>query len=129
MRDSYPSFEANGIKLYAVSYDDQETLREFAESKGIQYPLLSDVDSAVIRDYGILNTQVSRDDGFLYGIPFPGVYVCDEDGIVVSKFFHDSYKKRESPEAYIDAALGRIQIDADAPKACLLYTSPSPRDA
>ena len=75
------------------------------------------MDSKVIRQYGILNTEVSKDDLFLYGIPFPGVYVCDEEGIVISKFFHDSYKKRESPEALIDAALGRIQIDEDAPRA------------
>ena len=117
MRDSHARFEAEGIKLYAVSYDDQDTLKEFAAAQDIPYPLLSDVDSAVIRQYGILNTEVSKDDLFLYGIPFPGVYVCDEDGVVVSKFFHDSYKKRESPEALIDAALGRIQIDEDAPSA------------
>ena len=117
MRDSYPRFEAEGIKLYAVSYDDQETLKEFSEAQDIPYPLLSDVDSRVIRQYGIINTAVSKDDLFLYGIPFPGVYVCDEEGVVVSKFFHDSYKKRESPEALIDAALGRIQIDEDAPRA------------
>lgn len=117
MRDSYARFEDHGVKLYAVSYDDQETLREFSEAQGIPYPLLSDVDSMVIRQYGILNTEVSKDDAFLYGIPFPGIYVCDEDGTIVSKFFHDSYKKRESPEALIDAALGRIQIDEEAPQA------------
>jgi hypothetical protein len=116
LRDSYARFEAEGIKLYAVSYDDQETLKEFSEAQGIPYPLLSDVDSAVIRQYGILNTQVSKDDVVIYGIPFPGVYVCDEEGVIVSKFFHDSYKKRESPEALIDAALGRIQLDEDAPQ-------------
>lgn len=71
----------------------------------------------MIRDYGILNTEVSPDDAFLYGIPFPGVYVCDADGVVVSKFFHDSYKKRDSPELLIDAALGRITLDDDGPSA------------
>jgi hypothetical protein len=90
------------------------TLREFAERQHIPYPLLSDVDSEVIRRYGILNTEVSRDDAFLYGIPFPGVYVADESGKVVARFFHDSYKKRDSPETLIDAALGRIHLDADA---------------
>ena len=117
MRDSYARFEDHGIKLYAVSYDDQATLKEFSEAQGIPYPLLSDVDSMVIRQYGILNREVSKDDAFLHGIPFPGIYVCDEEGTVVSKFFHDSYKKRESPEALIDAALGRIQIDEAAPQA------------
>ena len=116
MRNAYAKFEANGIKLYAVSYDDPKALREFAEAQGINYPLLSDQDSAVIEQYGILNTQVSRDDAFIYGIPYPGVFVCNEDGIVVSKFFHDSYKKRDSPEALIDAALGYSQIEEDIPQ-------------
>jgi len=117
LRDSYNKFEAHGIKLYAVSYDDQQTLREFARAQHIPYPLLSDIDSEVIQRYGILNTQVSRDDAFLYGIPFPGVYVTDEDGKVVAKFFHDTYKKRDSPETLIDAALGHIVIDETAPQA------------
>jgi hypothetical protein len=116
LRDSYAKFEAHGIKLYAVSYDDRETLLEFAREQGIPYPLLSDLDSRVIEQYGILNTEVSKDDAFLYGIPFPGAYVCDESGRVVARFFHDTYKKRDSPESLIDAALGRICIDEDAPR-------------
>ncbi len=53
----------------------------------------------------------------MYGIPYPGVFVSDGDGRVVSKFFHDSYKKRDSPEILLDAALGRVQIDESAPCA------------
>jgi hypothetical protein len=78
---------------------------------------LSDIDSEVIRRYGILNDEVGRDDVFLEGIPFPGVYVTDEAGVVVAKFFHDTYKKRDSPEALIDAALGRVVLADDAPSA------------
>ncbi len=91
-------------------------LTEFSETQKIPYPLLSDIDSKVIGDYGILNTEVERHDAVFYGIPFPGVYVCDENGVVVAKFFHDSYKKRDSPELLIDAALGRTQIAEDAPQ-------------
>ena len=111
MRDAFHKFEAAGIKLYALSYDDQETLAEFAHNQRVQYTLLSDTDSKVIKQYGLLNEQLSKKDAFLYGIPYPGVFVCDEDGTVISKFFHDSYKKRESAEMLIDAALGRITID------------------
>lgn len=117
MRDAFDKFEAAGIKLYALSYDDRETLAEFAQKQGVQYTLLSDTDSRVIKQYGLLNEQLSKKDAFLYGIPYPGVFVCDEDGSVISKFFHDSYKKRESPEMLIDAALGRITIDETAPRA------------
>lgn len=78
---------------------------------------MSDIDSAVIKQFGILNEQVTRNDALLYGIPYPGVYVTDEEGVVVAKFFHDSYKKRDSAELYIDAALGRLSLDDDAPQA------------
>ncbi|MFT7177172.1 MAG: hypothetical protein ACJAUG_003179 [Halioglobus sp.] len=78
-------------------------------------PLLSDLDSEVIQQYEILNTEVTRDHGPLHGIPFLGVYVADESGSAVPKSFHDTYKKRDSPETLIDAALGRIVIDEDAP--------------
>ncbi len=89
-------------------------LREFSQKQHIPYPLLSDLESDVIRDYGIINSLL---DAMLYGIPFPGVFVTDADGIVVAKFFHDSYKKRDSPELLIDAALGRISLERDEPHA------------
>ena len=91
-------------------------LREFAAKQAIPYRLLSDLDSETIRRYGILNEQVTEDGGPLAGIPYPGVYVTDEAGIVVAKFFHDTYKKRDSPETLIDAALGRPVVDDAAPR-------------
>jgi hypothetical protein len=69
----------------------------------------------VIRRYGILNDQVDDGGAFLEGIPYPGVYVTDEEGRVVAKFFHDTYKKRDSPELLIDAALGEIRLDPESP--------------
>ena len=92
-------------------------MTEFAREQSIPFPLLSDVDSDVIKSYGILNTEISEDDAFLYGIPFPGVYIADEEGIVTAKFFHDTYKKRDSADTLIDAALGHIEIADDAPSA------------
>ena len=92
-------------------------LAEFSEKQDIPYRLLSDIDSETIRRYGILNDQVGREDVFLEGIPYPGVYVTDEEGVVVAKFFHDTYKVRDSPEMLIDAALGRITVSQDVPSA------------
>jgi len=62
-----------------------------------------------------LNDQVGAGDAFLEGIPYPGVYVTDEEGIVVAKFFHETYKVRDSPEILIDAALGRLEISDEEP--------------
>ncbi|MYE82653.1 MAG: peroxiredoxin family protein, partial [Gammaproteobacteria bacterium] len=111
MRDAYRKFVAAGVKLYAISYDDREALAEFREKQDIPYPLLSDVDSATIRRYGILNDRIRPGDALLHGIPYPGVFVCDEDGVVISKFFHDTYKKRDSPERLLDAPHGRVVLE------------------
>ena len=55
------------------------------------YDLLSDADSAVIREFGILNMLISPDDPeqaagrSFYGVPFPGVYETDENGVVTER--------------------------------------------
>ena len=85
------------------------------------YDLLSDVDSAVIREFGILNTLISADDPeqaagrSFYGVPFPGVYVTDEDGVVTEKFFHRHYATRESAGVIRDSALGEILARHEVP--------------
>ncbi len=117
LQEGYRKFKKHGIKLYAISYDDQEVLSAFAEAYNIEYALLSDMDSAVIKKFGILNTQIEPGDAVLYGIPYPGTYITDEDGTVIQKFFHDTYKRREGPDLLIDAALGRVVLDEAAPAA------------
>lgn len=115
MRDSFAKFEQENIAVYALSYDDQEVLGEFSEKQRIPYILLSDIDSKVIRQYGLLNEQVDPGDAVLYGIPYPGVYLCDEQGVVVGKSFHDTYKKRDSPELLLDVLTGKTELDETLP--------------
>jgi len=43
--------------------------------------------------------------------------VTDEQGVVTAKFFHGSHQRRDSPEMFIDAALGRLTVNADEPDA------------
>jgi peroxiredoxin len=117
LREGQEKFKEAGVKLYAISYDDKEVLKTFSDAYDIGYPLLSDLDSAVIKKFGILNTQIKPGDAILYGIPYPGTYVVDEDGVVMEKFFHDTYKRREGPELIIDSALGKVTLADDAPMA------------
>jgi hypothetical protein len=114
-------FEDAGITVYGISYDSEEQLLAFAEQYDVTYDLLSDFDSAVIRQFGILNTLISPDDPTqgadrpLYGLPFPGVYLTDEQGVVTEKFFHRHYATRESAGAIRDSALGEILARHEAP--------------
>jgi len=109
-----PRFEANGIKLYAVSYDDREALAAYAEARGIGFPLLSDPHSAVIRRYGILNTLIDESDVPFFGIPNPGTYLVDEAGVIIDKFFPRHIALRESADSVLDAALGEL-LRGEAP--------------
>jgi hypothetical protein len=68
-------------------------LRHFAESKGIHYPLLSDPDSRVIRAFDILNQNFPPGHPW-YGVPFPGMYIIDERGIVRAKYFEEDHRER-----------------------------------
>lgn len=91
--------------MFAVSYDSVDVLHGFAQEHRIEYSLLSDEDSAVIRRFGILNTLV-RPDEAIYGIPFPGSYLVGADGRVVEKFFHHEYQIRESGPTVLRAGFG-----------------------
>ena len=77
--------EKNGVRIAAVSYDSQELLRNFAEKHAIGFPLLSDPDSAVIRRFGIFNSNIAP--GLrAYGVPHPVDYLVAPDGIVIRKY-------------------------------------------
>ena len=99
-----------------VSIDDQEALEVYREAESFPYMMLSDQNSKIVEDYGVLNTQITKSDAFFYGIPFPGIFLSDPRGLVIGKFFHDSYKKRDSAESLIDLATGRITLDESAPR-------------
>ncbi len=117
LQDALPRFQAAGIKLYAVSYDEADALAEFARHHGITYPLLSDRGSKVIDRYGIRNHFVTEDQIPYYGIPFPGTYLTDEQGLVTAKFFHRNLAQRTSAESVLDSALGAILLGKEEPHA------------
>jgi peroxiredoxin len=117
LQEALPKFQAAGIKLYAVSYDEADALAEFARHHGITYPLLADKGSKLIRQLGIQNHFVTKDQVPYYGIPFPGTYLIDEDGVVTAKFFQRNLARRESAETVIDSALGRVLLGQEEPFA------------
>lgn len=69
-------------------------LADFVARRGITYHLLSDEGSRLIRQVGILNTEVPAGDP-VFGIPYPGSYLVDENGIVFEKRFHPDFHVRE----------------------------------
>jgi hypothetical protein len=93
LQGRYNEITAQGLGLVSISYDPPETLKKFADSRGITFPLLSDPGSTIIRRYGLLNETVDPKTR-AYGIPHPGTFILDARGVVVSRFFEDAYQER-----------------------------------
>src|SRR4029079_17309696 len=119
LQSQYDTLRKDGLGLVGISYDSQEILATFSQQHGITFPLLSDVGSATIKRYGILNTVAEEGLGAngkdpnvvaqvkLYvsanganerqrGIPFPGTFIVDRSGRVKARFFEESYTVRNT---------------------------------
>ena len=96
-------YQDAGIPIVGISYDSVETLKQYTDQNGIEYRLLSDVGSKTIDAYGIRNTDVtagSRTDG----IPYPGTFLVDREGIIRAKLSEQDYKIRHTTAALLEAA-------------------------
>jgi peroxiredoxin len=116
LQASLGEYEQRGIAVFAISYDSTAVLGGFAEKYGIQFPLLGDEGSAVIRRLGMLNERVAEHHAFygvpmrddVYGVPYPGAFILDERGIITERRFEDSYRVRETAVGLLEAAFGGI---------------------
>lgn len=93
LQQSLAKVRERGLGLAAVSYDSVAVLKNFADRKGITYPLLSDSDSKVIRAYGLLNESVAKGSA-QFGIPYPGTFILDRSGVVTQKYFEADFRQR-----------------------------------
>jgi hypothetical protein len=105
--------ESKGLRIAAVSYDSQETLRHFAEKYQIRIALLSDRDSAVIRSFGILNTNIAPSLR-AHGVPHPVEYLIAPDGLVVRKYFVSNYQHRVAASSIALREFGVVSEEAPA---------------
>jgi len=84
-------FEEQGIKLAGVSYDSVEILKFFSDRRKIEFPLLSDPDSKIIRMYQVLNSEAIGPNA---GMARPGYFFIDPKGNIREKFFEAKYRER-----------------------------------
>jgi peroxiredoxin len=93
-------FEKQGLGLAAISYDTVEILKSFADRRGIEFPMLADPDSQVIRAYSVLNTEAT---GMNQGMSLPGYFFIDTSGIIRERFFEakETYQVRYSANGVI----------------------------
>jgi peroxiredoxin len=84
-------FEEQGLKLAGISYDSEAILKFFADRRKIEFSLLSDPDSSVIRAYDVLNSEAM---GQNKGMARPGYFFIDTKGVIREKFFEAKYRER-----------------------------------
>jgi hypothetical protein len=95
LEHDFPRIKSQGFGLVAISYDSIAILKNFADRRHITFPLLSDPDSKIIQDFGILNESTPKNTPFA-GIPYPGTYLVDPKGVVISKYFVDDFRERDT---------------------------------
>lgn len=91
LQNAKQRFEAQGIKLAAISYDTPAILKDFANRHKIDYPLLADPESRIIASYGVLNTEAT---GTEKGMALPGYFYAGANGIIREKYFEGKYTDR-----------------------------------
>ncbi len=119
LQDRLEELQDEGLGVVAISYDSEEILADFAQRRGITFPLLSDDDSQVITEFGILNTVATEGRGpnaddpdviadvakyvsvfgasrLIVGTPFPGTFMLDRNGRVSSRFFEEFYREQNT---------------------------------
>ena len=73
-----------------ITYVAVEIQQAYDDRQVLEFPMLSDVGSEVIKRYGLLTESVevaSR----IYGIPHPGTFILDSNGRVLERFFEQGY--------------------------------------
>jgi peroxiredoxin len=123
-------FERADTAIYGLSYDPVEVLAAFSVGHGITFPLLSDAGSREIRRLGLLNHHLEQSAAIYgkevkpndHGLPYPGTFVLDRAGRVLTKHFEPAYRVRPSPfqlleavgapppEAAVEASAGNAQL-------------------
>ncbi|XOV89838.1 MAG: peroxiredoxin family protein [Pseudomonadota bacterium] len=86
-------FEALGVGIVGMTYDDPDEIQQFSTKWKLQFPLLRDVDGQHVDAWGIRNEEYGEG-SFAYGIPHPGVVLISPEGKILAKWAESGYRAR-----------------------------------
>jgi glutaredoxin-dependent peroxiredoxin len=98
-RDSMARLNRAHAQVYGISVDTFFTLKAFHDQQGYNFPLLSDFNKQVIRDYGVFNEDMVG----LKGIAKRAVFVLDKEGVVRHKEVLDDARNEPDYEKVLAA--------------------------
>jgi glutaredoxin-dependent peroxiredoxin len=80
-RDSLAKLNQANAQVYGISVDTFFTLKAFQDQQQLNFPLLSDFNKEVIRQYGVFNEDMIG----LKGVAMRAVFVVDAAGVIRHK--------------------------------------------
>jgi len=108
LQNAKQRFEAQGLKLAAISYDSPAILKDFARRHKIEFPLLADPNSEIIRAFNVLNAEAK---GMTKGMAYPGFLYVDASGLVREKYFTPKYTDRLTANNVIAKLLPELSAE------------------
>lgn len=106
--------EVNHIVLIAISCDSYDVLKNFAQTHGITFPLLSDAGSRVMSELGVVDRHLDEHHVLFgvaasteqWGAAYPITFALDIDGTVAQKGVQENYRTQERGGLLLDEAFG-----------------------
>jgi len=98
-RDSMSRLNSAQAQVYGISVDTFFALKAFHEAQRLTFPLLSDFNKEVIREYGVFNPDMIG----LRGIAKRAVFVLDRDGVVRYREVLEDARNEPNYEAVFEA--------------------------
>ncbi len=101
--DLTEQFDAIGVSVVAMTYDSVDFLKDVELDRGVEFTLLHDEAITHVNRLGILNTDYEPGSR-AYGVPYPGIFLLDTEGVIRFKFAEESYRDRPDFEGILEAA-------------------------
>ena len=100
-RDNFRELKKSNVEVLGVSNDDLESHKKFSSKYSLNFPILSDTDKKISRDYGVYDLKEKFGQQY-YGIT-RSTFVIDESGRIESIFY------KVNPEQHINEIIEAIK--------------------
>jgi peroxiredoxin len=91
--EAAPQFQQLGIGIATMTYDSLEILKAAELDYDTTFPLLRDADTLYFTALDVLNKDYAPGSR-AYGIPEPGIFLVDTQGVIRFKFSEQDYRVR-----------------------------------